>query len=521
MMVATRSRDAGFRIIWLGLAAVAPMVPALLVFFRQGVTDPVLSGDAATLELGVRHATHFVQLVGPYSRFGWSHPGPLYFYLAAPIYVLLQEHSSALNVFALMVNVAAAVTTVLIANQLRGWLFAMTVAVLLGVFELVAVPFLIANEWNPIVPILPIVCLSMLTARLASTGRLWSPAFVFLASAIVQTHVGYFPAVAALAGVVMLAAYTSRSTPRALHRRSLPVITIAMLALCWSLPLYESVAASPGNLQRVVVFFAPTGRPEHSLGDAVRVVSQQSAAMAQAIAETLSQREFPISLTASRLLGFGQVLALAALAFKSHGSKDPGLRALSDTSLALFAAALVAVLSIKGEILPYLVAWMAITGLMTFITLAALLPERITPRTFRISEVLFTISALALIGLAVRGPVGRSAPMHQSDVETAALADTVADYLHAAPFRTAPTLRIEPRDQWPTAVGIALYLHKRGIPIYVEREWLAMVGAPFAAPSTPGPILLVTDRLSSVDERGRSLSTLIASGSKTRVFLQQ
>jgi hypothetical protein len=45
-------------------------------------------GDQAILALRVGDAMKFHAEVGPYSRFGWSHPGPALFYLLAPVYSL-------------------------------------------------------------------------------------------------------------------------------------------------------------------------------------------------------------------------------------------------------------------------------------------------------------------------------------------------------------------------------------------------------------------------------------------------
>src|SRR6478735_12593090 len=78
------------------VAALLPSLSAVLTFLEQGVTNPVLSGDAASLELGVRQAVRLAPLVGPSSGFGPNHPGPLYFYLVAPSYLLFQQRSSAL-----------------------------------------------------------------------------------------------------------------------------------------------------------------------------------------------------------------------------------------------------------------------------------------------------------------------------------------------------------------------------------------------------------------------------------------
>ena len=46
------------------------------------------SGDAAIIELSVRRALDGVQLLGPYSRFGFEQPGPAAFYAQAPFYWL-------------------------------------------------------------------------------------------------------------------------------------------------------------------------------------------------------------------------------------------------------------------------------------------------------------------------------------------------------------------------------------------------------------------------------------------------
>jgi hypothetical protein len=60
------------------VAAALPFVPGAIEFMRRGIPDVLFTGDGAAIELGTLHAAHGVQLVGPYSRFGWSHPGPAF-----------------------------------------------------------------------------------------------------------------------------------------------------------------------------------------------------------------------------------------------------------------------------------------------------------------------------------------------------------------------------------------------------------------------------------------------------------
>ena len=55
-------------------------------------------------------------LVGPYSRFQWHHPGPLYFYLLAPFYEASGERPSGLSAGALALNLSCLLLIV-------GWLW--------------------------------------------------------------------------------------------------------------------------------------------------------------------------------------------------------------------------------------------------------------------------------------------------------------------------------------------------------------------------------------------------------------
>src|SRR5687768_9871751 len=99
-------------------AAVAPFVPMAWQFAERGVPDYLFTGDGATLELRTLHASRGEQFVGPYSRFIWSHPGPLFFYMALPVYEAFGERGPALNLFMLLVNVAVAVAIVVTARRL-------------------------------------------------------------------------------------------------------------------------------------------------------------------------------------------------------------------------------------------------------------------------------------------------------------------------------------------------------------------------------------------------------------------
>ena len=87
---------------------------------------PLYGGDYALLEMGARSALHGVQRVGPYSRFGWDHPGPATFYWSAPFYALSGQRPEGLGVAALVSNIAAVAAIVVVARRAAGVVAAWT-----------------------------------------------------------------------------------------------------------------------------------------------------------------------------------------------------------------------------------------------------------------------------------------------------------------------------------------------------------------------------------------------------------
>jgi hypothetical protein len=79
---------------------------ALLVELSLRDAHQELTGDLATLEVRTLNALEGRQLLGPYSRYPWSHPGPVYFYLLAPVYAVLGRAPWGLFVGAGLINLA-------------------------------------------------------------------------------------------------------------------------------------------------------------------------------------------------------------------------------------------------------------------------------------------------------------------------------------------------------------------------------------------------------------------------------
>jgi hypothetical protein len=502
-------------------AAVVPFVPAGAEFVRRGVPDYLFTGDAATLELRMLHAAHGAQLLGAYSRFYWNHPGPAFFYLALPVYEAFHERGPALNLFMLGVNAIAAIAIVLLARRLRGDPFAWLVAALLAIVELVALPFVQTGEWNPVSPIFPLVLLSFLAAAIGCGAIAMVPAFAFVASAIVQTHIGYVPEVAAVSGVAAAGGvWHLFSRRRAGGRpprkdRWIAISTAAVLVVCWSLPLYESAAHRPGNLKQLLEFFAVPHPAEHTWEAVFTTMFQGLSVVPVAIAQSWRIAVPPPGPLVGEAIGLGELALVAGALSAAWRRRDTTLGVFAAIALAEIAAAVAAVHAIRGEILPYLVLWIAIPGLMAVVAGAAWL----APETGRGGSVTIAAGAVALV-LALIAPVPRAPIFRDRDPAAEQLAHDVQAAL-AAHHVNRPVVRIASDYIWPPVAAIVLHLYKQRVPIFVERAWAFMFGQPLVEDGLEHPSVVIGDRSFADRAREQPQLTPLAHSPDVFVFLEE
>jgi len=186
-------------VVWVAVALVAvPFVVAALSVI--GVHwNP--AGDQAIEVMRIRDVgTGHTPLIGQWSRWGWSHPGPLTFWLLAPLARTLGNDGTLLGTA--LLNLAAAVGIVVAAARV-----APAVAVLAGaitgvVAHAVGLDFLIFL-WNPWAAFFPFV-LFLVLVWIVVTGRTgWLAAAVAVGSYVLQAHAGYL---ALAVGLLALAA---------------------------------------------------------------------------------------------------------------------------------------------------------------------------------------------------------------------------------------------------------------------------------------------------------------------------
>lgn len=462
------------------------------------------SNDGSILELDVLHATEFRQRLGPYSRFQVNHPGPLYFYLAAPFYAHFEHETFGVNMAAALIKTMCLAGILFLLLRFAQPAFAFAAMIGLAATQLpawnaplhidAAYPWnSLYNIWTPALVLLPALLLQFVAALFAA-GRLSMivPA-VFLGSLAVQSHLSAVPAVLAAGAtgalLYVLQRPSARITPEEV-RWGLFALFTALLV--WMPPLHEELTESPGNLTKLIAL-ALHGAPELSRPGFDTV-------LATLIAKLASFPMLPYLLLSGRshepgvLLEGGAFLAatiivavelvLLGYAILRHhldGRRFERYLALITAVMIVFAGYSVA--NIRGEPYDYLYDWMMYAGfLLTLCAVGGLLAGRDLPATLIFGGmILVTVAASYNITHFARGDYfGRTS-------DRAASAAQVRDYLDGHAIENA-VVYMPPQgfEHWNYYAEWLLLLVREGRDVRVESRVGFMFGRALVAdPAVP------------------------------------
>ncbi len=482
--------------LWALLVAVVvpPLALAVAVLLHQGAAE--VAGDQAVIELAVRESAEGGRSLGPYSRYGWSHPGPIWFYLLAVPYRLLGATSVALHLSVLLLHALTSVLFVGAVDRWAGRLSAAVAAALVLVMHVAYGGEVFGGVWNPYALLLPLA-LFLLLAAVAMTGSpLGFGGAALTASFLAQTHVGVAPPVAAVAvavGLVGLPVWWWRGH-RLAGRQPLAAGALLLLSVVvWLPPLVQELGPGTGNLSRMEEY-ATAPRPERPVTEALATVASQLLRL-----PSLGRAEELPAAAAS--LGPLEVVALLITVAVSLLLVGAGLRrgrplaaALGAVTLLLLLASVYAVRQIEGDLFDYLVLWQAVLPVPLVLGVSALVrpvrapvDDRGTPHAAgtpgegpdQSRTPSRRLAVPGLVAVAVSGIVGGTvAP----SVPAFAGGEAVADALEATtaalpePSAGAVRVRIGSDESWPLAAGVVLGLEKRGYDARVTRDWGFMFG---------------------------------------------
>jgi hypothetical protein len=355
-----------------------PFAVGVYSIVERGFRAGALFGDRALIALSAHDAWRAPVLLGPYSRFYWHHPGPLYFYVLNLWSSLFGGGTLGLVLSATAINVAAAGGILVLAHRRGGRPLLVWASLLLTAY-LVAIEPIPFDIWNPSATLLPFLLVLLLAWSVACRDWWAAPWLALVASFAVQTHVGLVPGVAMAIGFAVFVSVwrqRRREAPlRADERRSIrrsAAASIAITIVVWLPPLIEQLTSREGNLTSLARFFTRPGSP-HTFSEGITNTALQATLMLRSVFE-------PVSLRADAHQGLVLAVVLSVFAFAVAVTAARRARAADVLVLLILVAVelavgIYAVTRVVGPIQFYLVQWISAVGFVVWLALGQAILE--------------------------------------------------------------------------------------------------------------------------------------------------
>ncbi len=469
---------------------VAVAIPLLVTGIAGAARDWYPGGDWAVLELRTHDVgTGMTPLLGPYSRFGWNHPGPLLFWVLAVPYRLVGARSSGMLLGAALVNLAAVVGSLALAWRRGRLVLVAAAAALIGVAMVHLGPAFLRDPWNPSVTVLPFLCFVLLVWSATDGDDVALPFGALVGSFLVQAHVGFAVLVGALV-VVAVVGYVRRTGSLRdpgwwRPRRGVLLWTAAVLAIAW-LPVVVDQVVGDGNLGLLVSYFTGGSDAPAGFGTAAGIVARELGGIGPWMGglELVGDRG---ELLTSPLGGL--VVPLAAFTLAAGLAVRSGAWSAVRFQVVVAVAAIVGWLSVSritGELFAYLVRWWWAIALCWWLSVlwSCWSAVPVTARR-RLVAVVATVGAVAVLwssATVVRGVDEVGTPDGEWWVT---LEEIVPQTLAGVP-RDGPVLVRAVGSKWGSVGdGVRLALAKDGLDVVVDDPELIKFGSGRAASGQP------------------------------------
>lgn len=518
-----------------GACLLLPFLTAIGVFWLNGFPQIFIDGDGALIEIAVRPTAQLKQLVGPYSRFGFNHPGPFYFHLLAPLYWLTGRNALSLNVTAMLINAASlAAIAVIIWRNTNRWAYAWFLFLIACYMKQTACMAL--SIWNPHIAIFPFL-LAMLSFAMTAAGRFtFFPVAVIAASFATQTHLGFIPATAAMASgsflLGWLHVWSGNATCSTAQAWKFVKIGMLFALLLWALPIVEECTHSPGNLSKIAAVFSENTE-KRSVNETLNVASSVFSYFSIA---TVSP-SFPLLpedktwRVACVAITIGQFGLLGVAFWLGRRRRHQAIAAIALSVVVLSLVMLMSIRSIIGQVHDYLVFWMTTIGLMAWLPYSEFLcywGEQPSVHAWRrkIFEygTLFGLIVITAFNCVDFAKCAKT-QVRESGTYTPNFSEVTAKTLQAFQRNgiTNCHIAIPDHEAWPTAAGLATQLDKVGIHVSIESAFAFQYPPGFQHRVSSQCILYVSSRKtgSKLEEKFPSEIEFIAKSGVAKVLLRR
>jgi hypothetical protein len=485
-------------------------ISLFVLFFNiaaEGSRDFFLVGDDATLETRVVNAARNVQYLGPYSRFGWNHPGPFYFYILLPFYRLFSMGTQSLYVGAAFINIISVLILLffLYKSENKYFFFFMAFFFSLYIYGFLGL-HVFRNIWNPHVTILPFAAFIFVSVHL-SRGNIWGlPLSILLGSFVIQTHVAYAPVIVVMF-LVSLVLYileklkAQKKIKSLFSKEVLKIVGISagLFIILWILPIIESLKNPPGNLLKLTYYFAQT-KVSHGIPEAAAAVSQITNAPLIKFLNII----FPnLEISANSpllMLFFLQLLLVIAAGIYHFVSRRKYQFNLLVFGLSGLIISVTSVTKITGQIHGYLIQWMSVIGFinwcvifftflclltgllksMKFYSRAAVYSQKI-PMNYKKAAVYTIFIVIAVIFfIRQQQPVYFASQIKPGETKYQHVGEISAAIRSYIDKNKISSFLLKPHHSlWTTEAGVVNQLFKSSVSFSLEDNWLFWFGYQF------------------------------------------
>ena len=482
--------------------------------FVHGVPDLPSSGDAALLELSTRNVFSRWILLGPYSRFLFFHPGPMYFQIRYPVYAILGQSSSSFLVVTVLIQMLCLYFAWRSVESSEGAATASVFLVPAALYLLATDKSIWLSEWNPHIVILPFMLFVISLAAAVSGRPAWLAASVVAGSLAAQTHIAVIPSMAAVTIAAVVFALWPRLIASGARIRFRPkplLVGLGLFVLLWSAPLYQQLfpRGGQGNMSRIVQYFQES-EPQLDTGRALETWKSAMICLRGGILEA-----GPGMRTAA--IGVRLGLLVAAFVFLRKRGDHPFLASLAVFCVLLHGISLYSVTQIRGQLTDYLVQWAGVIPLLSvFVLLGTLLVLLGRKRgvCVRLAAALFLLYSAVALPIEVRDYYRPELhPSWNAEIAVGELSGQLRENLELDD-ETFYVIRLVSGNQWPIMFGLLNSLEKMGLPAGVQENRF-YIPTPVPDGMRPRDLLL-----GELTERGMSAPGLVARWNSLGVLLQ-
>lgn len=466
----------------MALIAAVPSL-AILIAHRYDAAS-----DWALMELRTRDVfSAHPPLTGAYSRYEWSHLGPLPYYLLAIPYRLFGATAESLLWAALLINTVVVGLIVWIAGR-RHAAAALAASVLIMVTVAARpMPMLMHDPWNASLVVLPFVLFVVCAWSAMSGDDVAALVGLFVFIVIVQAHVGFAVVSAPLAIVAAAVVLVRRRQQRqSLSTRSRGVLGGAVMLTMLPIAI-DLLSDWPGNVVRFIKWSVIGGDdvPAAGLRTAGQILARASSV------SFLGSCRFPsfvdslaVPMPSGLLPGAGLVLLIVAGVWVSRRG-TPSMRSALVALSVLWVSTLVAIANLRGPMFDWLVGWVPALVCATWLTLIWIAVSALAPRHIAsaIRSRSISLIAIGVVVLLIGALTATSAIRMKHEpfvfVATSAAAVTLSDAARFEADGRPISLGIDRQfpDSRHLMAGVLNNLDRDGVAVHLPDDWRLMAGA--------------------------------------------